>query len=509
MKTALQLQQENDSLRAKIQQKNIQLEQSELLIKNQKQELLNTIEHINKLESALHDLRKHRFGSSSEKDKNQLPLFNEAEQLTETKSKKKPKGKKKKTGVRKPLPKALEREEETHDLDESQKLCPNDGAQLKHIGETTSEQLKFIPASIKVIKHKCYKYACPKCKKHIITATKPKDAIPKSIATPELLSYVSISKYADGLPLYRLSQMFSRLDIKISRTNLANWMIKCGTLIQPLINLMQDEIYKQPCIHIDETTLQVLKEPGKKASSKSYMWVMRAADIILFNYDPSRGSKVADILLADYNKAIMCDGYEGYGSAVAKNKITRLGCWTHARRYFIKALEQGENKNAQNMIELIGRLYAIEKLIRENQYKPKKIKTIRSEQSVPIIKKIRGQLDATLHTTTPSGLMGKALGYLHKQWPRLIGYTNDGNYPIDNNPAENAIRPFVIGRKNWLFSNSQNGAKASANLYSIIETAKAHNLNPQDYLTNIYKQLPNANTIEDIENLLPWNFKPD
>jgi transposase len=276
---------------------------------------------ITNLQSQVQALNKHRFGSSSEKDKNQLPLFNEAEQVVDSKPKIKIRGKKK-TGVRKPLPKTLERVEKVYDLGKDQKLCPNDGAELKHIGEVTNEQLKFIPASVKVIKHTCYKYACPKCNKHIVTATKPKDPIPKSIASPELLSYVSVSKYADGLPLYRLSQMFNRLDIKISRTNMAEWMIKCGTLIQPLINLMQDKLYQQPFINIDETTLQVLKEQGKKASTKSYMWVMRAANIILFNYDPSRGQKVAEKLLADYNQAIMADGYGGYDSIVAKNKLT-------------------------------------------------------------------------------------------------------------------------------------------------------------------------------------------
>ncbi len=488
MKTALELQQENDKLRAEIKQ-------NKFLISN--------------LQSQIQALNKHRFGSSSEKDEKQMPLFNEAESLVDSKPKIKTKGKKKKAGVRKPLPKELPRQEVIHDLDKEQKTCPKDGTELKHIGEVTNEQLKFIPASVKVIKHKCYKYACPKCNKHIITATKPKDPIPKSIATPELLSYVSVSKYADGLPLYRLSQMFNRLDIKISRTNLANWMIQCGTLIQPLVNLIADEIRNQSCIHIDETTLQVLKEPGKKVQSKSYMWVQRAGDNILFNYDSSRSQKVAENLLADYDQAIMCDGYGGYDSVVTKNKLTRLGCWAHARRYFIKVTDQGKNQNAQNMIELIGKLYGIEKSIRENKYKPDKIKAIRTEQSVPILKEIRQQLDDTLHTITPSGLMGKALGYLHKQWSYLIGYIENGHYPIDNNAAENAIRPFVIGRKNWLFANSVRGAKASANLYSIIETAKAHKINPEEYLTNIFRKLPNANTIEKIEKLLPWNLKPD
>jgi len=300
MKTAQKLQKEIDDLRA-------DLDQKDTLISN--------------LVAQIIDLKKYRFSSSSEKNPDQLPLFNEAESLTDTKPKvKKTKGKKK-VGTRKPLPQSLEREEQVHDLDDEHKVCKNDGTKLKHIGDVTTEQLKFIPAQIKVVRHVCKKYACPKCRKHIVIASKPKGPIPKSIATPELLSYISTSKYADGLPLYRLSNMFKRLDIKLSRTNMASWMIKCGALVQPLINLMQDKLYQQPCINIDETTLQVLKESGKKAQSKSYMWVMKADNTVLFNYDQSRSSKVADRLLADYQGAIMCDGYAGYESAVNKNKL--------------------------------------------------------------------------------------------------------------------------------------------------------------------------------------------
>ena len=497
MKTAQELQREIDDLRVEMKKKTADF-RSAIDQKNI---------HISNLEAQILNLNKYRFGSSSEKNPNQLPLFNEAESLTDTKVKiKKSKGKKK-SGVRKPLPQTLEREEKVYDLSEEQKLCPNDGTELKHIGETTSEQLKFIPASVKVIKHKCYKYACPKCNKHIVTATKPKDPIPKSIATAELLSYISVSKYADGLPLYRLSNMFNRLDIKISRTNLANWMIKCGALVQPLINLMQDKIFLQPCINVDETTVQVLKEPGKKVQSKSYMWVMKANNFVLFSYDPSRSSKVADQLLADYQGAIMCDGYGGYESAVGKNNLVRLGCWAHARRYFIKVLDQSDNPHAKQMIQYIGKLYGIEKHIREKNLKTDEIKVLRQTMSVPILNDIRQLLDDTLHSTTPTGLMGKALGYLHKQWSRLTQYVESGHYPIDNNAAENAIRPFVIGRKNWLFSNSQKGAKASANLYSIIETAKAYGINPEKYLTHIYRQIPNAQSVEGFEKLLPENFE--
>ena len=487
MKTAQKLQQQVVKLKAEIQQKNT---------------------HISNLQSQLLELKKFRFGSSSEKqkyNKDQLPLFNEVEFIDDTKKTPKEKKQKKKTGKRTKLPKNLKRINKTYDINDDQKKCPHDQTSLKLIKQVVTEQLHFEPATIKVIEHRQNKYICPCCNKYILTAKKPKEIIPKSIATPELLAYISISKYADGLPLYRLSNMFKRLDITISRANMSNWMLKCGAAVQPLVNLIQDELYKQDCIHIDETTVQVLKEPGKKAQTKSYMWVQRAGDNILFNYNSSRSAQVVDHLLQDYKGAIMTDGYQAYDAIAEKYKIKHLGCWTHARRYFIKVIEKGKNVSASKMIEMIGQLYAIEK--QHNKKPVDIIYQMRQESSKPLLEDIRKLLDKILHTTLPGGEMGKALAYLNNQWPKLIRYIEDGNLPIDNNIAENAIRPFVIGRKNWLFSNSQSGAKASANLYSIIETAKAHGINPQEYLVHIYRELPKAQSVEDIEKLLPSNFK--
>lgn len=483
MKTAQKLQQEVTDLRVEIQQKNT---------------------YIKNLETALIDLKKYRFGSKSEKsNKDQLPLFNEIEIIRDSKKTVKPKSKKKKSGKRKSLPKDLPRIFKIHDLDEKQKNCPHDGNKLKHIGEVITEQFYLKPAVIKIIEHRQYKYACG-CGKHIVTAKKPNEIIPKSVATPELLSYISISKYADALPLYRLSGMFKRIDAHISRQVMADWMIKCSKVIQPLVNLIRDEVYTQACIHIDETTVQVLKEAGKKSSSKSYMWVQRAGDNIIFNYHRTRGEIVVKELLEHYQGSIMTDGYPTYDKIAKQYKIKHLGCWVHARRYFIKVLDNGENSNAQKMIELIAKLYAIEKQIKGND--PKTIYQKRQECSKPILKDIRAFLDEILHSTLPKGLMGEALGYLHKQWHKLISYIDDGSYPIDNNVAENAIRPFVIGRKNWLFANTPSGAHASANMYSLMETAKAHGLNVYDYFAHIYKMLPLVKSIDDYEKLLPWNF---
>lgn len=486
MESALALELENVQLKAIIEKKDAQIQ---------------------RLQSALIELRKHRFGSRTEKNPRQDSLFNEAEAINAAKPVKRNKTMRASNG-RQALPEHLQRVDRVYALTDPQ--CPHDGAVLKHIGEDVSEQLLYIPASFKVTRHRRYKYACPQCQQHVITAAKPADPIPKSIASAELLAYLSTSKYADGLPLYRLAQMFKRLDIAINRTRMAAWMIRCGRLVQPLINLMAEQLHQQACIHMDETTLQVLNEPGKKARSKSYMWVQRSATgppIALFHYSPSRSANIPKTLLDDYSGALMCDGYEAYQGVCQQNSITRLGCWAHARRKFVQVLDAADHPAAATMVELIGHLYHIEK--QAKGHSPQDRQRLRVQHSLPRLKQIRDLLDDCLHQTTPTGLMGQALCYIDKQWPRLIAYIHNGTYPIDNNPVENAIRPFVIGRKNWLFSDSQQGAKASANLYSLIETAKAHNLNPERYLTQVYKQLPQTITVGDIEALLPWNIQLD
>jgi len=479
---------------------NLELENTQL-----KQTIQQQQNQIKNLHTALVELRKHRFGARSEKNPAQDNLFNEAEVINSSK----PNKTKKRLGhqaARKPLPEQLERVEKIHHV--ADQHCPNDGARLKHIGEHVSEQLLYVPATFKVIRHRCYKYACPECKQHVVTASKPADPIPKSIATPELLGYLSVSKYADGLPLYRIAQMLKRLDIAINRTTMASWMIRCGQLVQPLINLMAEQLHTQACIHMDETTVQVLTEPGKKAQSKSYMWVQRnttGQPVVLFHYSPSRSANIPKTLLADYRGALMCDGYEAYESICQQNNITRLGCWAHARRKFVQVLDTADHWVATAMVELIAQLYGIEKQAKDQHVQQRA--RLREQHSTLVLKQIRELLDQVLHKTTPTGSMGQALGYLDKQWSRLTRYTKNGAYPIDNNPAENVIRPFVIGRKNWLFSHSQQGAKASANLYSLIETAKANDLNPEHYLTHIYQRLPQATTVEHIETLLPWNIQ--
>lgn len=496
---------------------------AELLKENQqlRDQLGQQRQEIHQLKEMVHSLTHRQFGTSSEKNPDQQQLFNEAENdsiieaetsvqednetvVVPTHQRKKQR--------KVSIPDWIEREEIIHDLPESEKVCPHDGSTLKCIGEETHEQLDIIPAQIKALRHIRKKYTCPCCEGYLVTASKPKQPIEKSIASPGLLTHIILGKYADALPLYRQVAIYNRIGIELDRSSLANWMIRCGNLLQPLINLLQDKILEQRVVHMDETPVQVLNEPGKTAQSQSYMWVMASAShsspAILFNYSASRSQATPNGLLAGYTGALMVDGYEGYRHLEQSPDIQRLGCWAHARRKFVEAQRTQPKKKqgrADYALSQIQKLYAVEKQIKDRP--PNERYEARQSKSKPIIAQLRQWLDKSLLHVVPKTAIGKALSYLDNQWDRLVGYLDDGHYPIDNNRAENAVRPFVIGRKNWMFSQSQAGAKASANLYSLIETAKANDVNLYDYFRDVLTQLPNANSVEDVERLLPWEFK--
>lgn len=493
-----------------------QLSAAQQEIERHRHQLEKQKSYIEQLEEFIRNLRQKQFGTSSEaQDALQSGLFDESEAdridapdapadtvtvAAHERQAKKPAR----------IPADLPREEVVHDLADTDKVCPHDGSALQLIGADISEQLDIIPAQMKVLRHVRRKYACPCCEQYVVTASKPKQPIEKSLAAPGLLAYVASQKYVDALPLYRQTEIYKRIGVELDRTTLANWMVACGRLIQPLINLIREQMTAQSVLHMDETRVQVLHEPGRSAQQPSYMWVLRSIEkpAVLYRYAPSRSGDVAKELLGDYRGALMVDGYDGYNAVCATQPLTRLGCWAHARRKFIEAQKaQAKHKTgkADQALAFIQALYRIEQLAKECS--PEARYTLRRTQAQPIIDKIRQWMEKSVPHTPPQTLLGKALFYLQHQWPHLIRYLDDGHYPIDNNAAENAIRPFVVGRKNWLFSASQSGATASANLYSVIETAKANGIEPYAYLRRVFTDLPNAQSVEQIEALLPWNVK--
>ncbi len=474
------------------------------------------------LEEQLQLLRVQKFGPSAERfSPDQMTLaLNEAESLTagipatvEPASVSVPEHTRKARGHRKALSADLPRVEVTHDLPESEKVCTHDGAMLTVIGQETSEQLDYVPATVRVLKHVRLKYGCPCCDRSIKTASKPAQLLPKSNASPSLLAHIATAKYVDSTPLYRQEAQFERLGVHLPRVTSARWMIELSEKIIPLTNLLHEHCVAQSLMHIDETPVQVLKS-DKSVHSEHYMWVRCAGPpgrrVVLFEYDKSRSSAVPKRLLDGCTGAVLTDGYEAYTAALKLNPaIVHAGCWAHARRKFDeakKAAHQGgiERSRADEILKLIGQLYAIERTLKDHEADDAECLRVRSERSVLIVIHIKQWLDAHLAHVLPQSLLGKAIAYTHNQWSKLTVFLEHGHIPLDNNRAENAIRPFVVGRKNWLFCDTVAGANASARLYSLIETAKANGLEPHAYLTRLFTELPSATNVDDIERLLPF-----
>lgn len=416
---------------------------------------------------------------------------------------------------RKPLDPNLPREIVRHELPESERVCAHDGKTLVEIGIEISEQLDIIPQQVRVIQHQRVKYACPCCDESIKVTPAPARIIPKGLLTASALAWVVTSKYMDALPLYRQAALLGRFGGDLSRSTLAASIVKVGEAVQPIINLLRDHLLDANLVHADETTIQVLKEPGKKAQTKSYLWAQATGSgppIRLFGYAPGRGSSHAALLYAGIKPgaALMSDGYEVYGGIAETHRLTHLGCWAHARRYFVEAeavipkTARSAEQPATQFITAIGELYAVESKAKDKT--PTERQQLRQEHSRPTLQRIEVLLLKHLHAVVPGSLLGKALHYLSAQWPKLIRYVENGAWPIDNNLCENAIRPFVIGRRNWLFADSVAGAQASANLYSLVETCKANRIDPYAYLVRLFGKLPLAKTADDFETLLPWHL---
>jgi len=472
-------------------------------------------------------LRAQIFGRKTEKIQygpQTLPLFDMPEPDEKDESEEKvhvPAHNRSKRG-RKPLPEELPRVEIVHDIDDADKICPC-GCELSRIGEEVSEQLDIIPSKIQVIRHIRPKYACKNCEgveddgPTVKIAPVPPRIIPRSIATPGLLAHILTAKFVDHTPFYRQEKQFQRLSVEISRTSMCSWAMQTATVCQPILNLFIDEVLSGFFIQADETTLQVLREPGRNPKTKSYMWIFRRGDpekpVLIYQYHATRGGDVAKEFLRDFEGCVQTDGYSGYNFLDYDEKIRHIGCWAHARRKFMDVIKargkKRKNGSSDKALNYIRKLYRIEKEARENGLSPDELYRVRQRESKPILNKFKQWLDRTALQTPPKGLLGKAVAYTLNQWDRLMGYVEDGRLSIDNNMAENAIRPFVVGRKNWLFSGTPEGAEASALLYSLIETARANKLEPYAYLRFIFDRLPTASSLSDYEALLPWNLSPE
>ncbi len=461
-----------------------------------------------------------RFAASSEREEGQGQLFNEAEALADEPPAEEPETETVAAHTRK-KPKrrllsentTLPRTIETIDLPEGEKQC-GCGLQCFKISKEVSYQLKIEPARAEIVEIHRLKYGCA-CEGGVKIAPMPKQPIPKSMATPELLAWVITGKYCDALPLYRQECALKRLGVEISRAVLASWMIKCADVLEPLYIALQQRLRQAPCLQADETPIQVLDEPDRNPQNKSCMWLYRTTpkidnNIILYDYQTGRGHEHPDDFLTGFTGYLQCDGYSACKTLSSKNTgIQLVGCMAHVRRKFKEALDaMPTNKRQSNKvtraamaISMIRYLYQIEKTIKGAP--PDEGYRIRQEKSKPQLDKFRQWLEKQQPLILPKGLLGKAISYALNQWSDLIRYLDDGRLDIDNNAAERAIKPFVTGRKNWLFAQSVKGARASAILYSLVETAKANGFEPYAWLRHALAETPKLEKGESIDHLLP------
>lgn len=471
----------------------------------------------------------------SEEDEHQMRLFNEGEDGCEdTKECQEDIDKKKqeddttvksytrKKPGRKPIPDWYPRNEIIHDLSDEEKHCCFCNKDLPCIGEDISEEFNIKPAEVSVNKHVKLKYGPCNCEAsnhsempEIKTAKMAPRFIPQSIASSSLIAYIITAKFCDALPFYRQSKIFKRMDVELSRQTLCNWSILAAEKCIPLIDIITEEIQKGPVVRMDETTLQVLKEEGKSAESKSYMWVTygytaEENPLLLFYYSPGRSGKVPEEILGNYPGVLQTDGYDGYNKVVRKNKLTHAGCFAHARREFDKAKQHSKkSKIPYKGLQYIRNIYKIENDLRARNLPPMEFLEKRKNMVLPILDDFHNWLWEQKQGILPKGYTGKAISYCLNQWDHLIRYLDHHLLTPDNNMTENAIRPFVMGRKNWLFSNTPRGADSSAVLYSLIESAKANGLEPFRYLNYIFDRIPLAKSKEDLRALLPDKLTMD
>ena len=515
-------------LQALLSDKDKRLTELESTVLTLRQSLRESESIIQSLVEKLNLARRKRYGASSEVMPPQDLEFNEAESHADTEetesddthATKQDKGNTSSDSRRgRPkLPEDLPRERVVVDVADSDKICQCCQSALCKMGESTSEKLVYIPAKLYVEVTERPKYVCRECdrqgeKNTVVMAAPPPSMIPKSIATPSLLAQIITNKYHYALPLYRQESLFKQHGIKLSRKTMSQWILKCAEKLEPLIALLKESLLAQEVLFADETTLTVLNDERKK----SYIWLYgcgpdrggnaQSPGIVLFDYQGgSRRQHCPASYLSDYGGYLHVDGYEAYEKTNAK----LVGCWAHARRKFVEA-EQSQPKGKQVKggkiqwaINWFQKLYRIEQGIKgktqEERYQQRQSKTER------LLKAFEAWLDKSVSQVPPKSKLGVAINYSLNQWSKLTRIVEDGRLSIDNNRAERSVRPFTVGRNNWLFSNTHNGVRASAVLYSLIETAKANDCEPYEYLEYVFRELPKLKSGDAHCHLLPWNI---
>lgn len=511
------------ALLALLEEKDQKLKQKDHQISEGKQKLLEHANYIRILEEYMQLAKLQKFAASSEKLPFQVDFFDEAElelSLSEFEEQRqepdKPPAKIQQTTRNRGFSEKLERVRVELRLSDEERA----GA-IRTFFTKVKEELEFIPAKMQVreLWQEKAVFEEETGGDRIVTAPVPAHPLGKAKVGMSLLAWIIVSKYADGLPLYRQENILKRYDADVSRTSMAQWIIRLAALFQPMMERLRTIQNQSDYLQADETRLQVLKEKNKPAQSDKWMWVIRGGPpdkpSVLFDYDPSRGGAVATRLLEGFRGTLQADGYSGYAQVCRTNQITRIGCMDHARRKFVEAVKAAKPKKSTRRVHVgkaevaigkIRKLYAIEEKIKD--WEPHAKREARQELAKPVLADIHEWLNNNLTKVPTGGKTHIAIQYMLNQWDYLVGYCEDGNLNISNALAENAIRPFATGRKAWLFADTPHGARASAMCYSLIETAKANGLEPHSYILYLLQNIAGAETTEEREQLLPWNI-PD
>jgi transposase len=466
----------------------------------------------------------HRKADVVEDSSQQALAFDEAEQIHEEKEdaeeleeSEEIRSYKRRKPKRQPLPEDLPRVLEIIDIDEEEKIC-GCGHELIRIGEEKSEKLDMEPPRLRVIEQIRPKYACRACegsgdeeKPAVRIAPVPPTLIPGGIATAGLVAYVATAKFVDGLPLYRQEKQFERIGVALSRQTMADWMIAAAAACTPVMEALLRMLRSGPAMLIDETSVQVMREPGRANTQKSYAWAACGGEprrpVTVFRYEPTRSANVAVEIVGEFSGYVQTDAYRAYGSAFENlDRVIHVGCLAHARRKFTDAANDGKKtSSAREALALIGKIYAVERELKA-RVRDEAFRTERERRVRPLLEKLTGWLQKKLTQVPPKTALGKAVTYTLEQLPKIERYLECEHLSPDTNRVENAIRPFVVGRKAWLFSGSPRGANASMTLYSLIETAKANKVEPYWYLRRLFDRLPTFDTDDDYEKLLPWRI---
>jgi len=488
---------------------------------SEEQKYIKTLEEkVVRLEEEVNLLKLKLYGQSSEKTKPDKDLkFNEAEDSAaenedDEDSSETPKDEIKKTrkGRISSLNGAIPRRKKKFELTANQLKCCSDHGTFEKIGEKIRERLNYIPATLEVNQYIETSYKCSCCGK-IVTAKAPPQIIQKGDVDTGLLTTLIVGKYEDHIPLYRHEEILGRLGVDISRNTTSRWVIQTADAFKSLINLMKEDMQKSDYVQCDETRVQVLQEQNRKATDQSFMWVLRNANehqpMVLFNYEPSRSGATAMNILEGIKGAVQTDGYAGYNGL--DGDVVHLACWAHARRKFDEAVKAAGGKTKKRRhtpktlceigLQFINILYKIDRL-------SKKLPINRAARMDRMLLKFKPWLDQAKDIVPPKSLTGKAINYTLGIWDKLYVTAMDKKYYLDNNLCENAIRPFALGRRNWLFACTERGAEASAIIYSLLQSAKMNGHNPYDYIHNLIEEIPKATVLEDFEKLLPYNWRP-